>query len=57
MAIGGLALAALALPAAALGAFPYAPGGDPLNPDTFRLRPGVAPNEFSESGDWKLRYA
>jgi Subtilase family len=34
--------------------FPYAPGGDPHNPSTFRLAPGMTPTEFSESGDWKL---
>jgi hypothetical protein len=35
--------------------FPYLPpsGGDPHNPQTFKLPPGVAPNDFSES-DWKL---
>ncbi len=32
--------------------FPYAPGGNPHNPDTFRLAPGVVPNDFSETGDW-----
>lgn len=46
----GLAAAALAAPAQA--DFPYAPGGDPHNPDTFRLAGGVTPNDFSES-DWK----
>ena len=34
--------------------FPYAPGGNPHNPDTFRLAPGVTPNDFSETGDWKF---
>jgi Subtilase family len=34
--------------------FPYAPGADPHRPDTFRLAPGVAPDDFSETGDWKL---
>jgi hypothetical protein len=48
----GLALGVLAA-APARGDFPYAPGGDPHNPDTFRLAPGVVPNNFSES-DWKL---
>ena len=49
---GGVAAIALASPAQA--DFPYAPGGNRFNPDTFRLAPGVAPNDFSESGDWKL---
>jgi Subtilase family len=34
--------------------FPYAPGGNPHRPDTLKLAPGVVPNDFSESGDWKL---
>jgi hypothetical protein len=34
--------------------FPYAPGGDVHDPSTFRLAPGVVPNDFSETGDWKL---
>jgi Subtilase family len=34
--------------------FPYAPGSNPHDPSTFRLAPGVVPNDFSESGDWKL---
>jgi hypothetical protein len=38
----------------ARAAFPYAPGGNPHNPLTFKLAPGEAPSEFSETGDWKL---
>ncbi len=48
----GLVLAALGA-AVARADFPYAPGADPHNPDTFRLPAGVVPNDFSES-DWKL---
>src|SRR5437588_356589 len=54
----GVALAgAIALTPATAGAdFPYLPpsGGDPHNPATFKLPPGTAPNEFSETNDWKL---
>ena len=59
----GVAAAAACAAAAAAGAgaaspasadFPYAPGGNPHNPATFRLAPGVVPNDFSETGDWKL---
>ncbi len=50
VAVVGVALGA----GAARADFPYAPGGNPHNPDTFRLAPGVVPNDFSESSDWKL---
>jgi hypothetical protein len=49
-----LATAFGATAGAARADFPYAPGGDPRNPDTFRLAPGVVPNDFSEASDWKL---
>ncbi len=49
---GGVAAIAVVTPAQA--DFPYAPGGNRFDPNTFRLAPGVAPNDFSESGDWKL---
>src|SRR5436190_9698170 len=54
---GGASLAialTLALPAAAQADFPYAPGGDSHDPSTFKLAPGVAPNDFSETGDWEF---
>ena len=47
-----LAAGVMAVPARAQ--FPYAPGGNPHRPGTFRLAPGVVPSEFSESADWKL---
>ena len=47
------AISALAVTSARAD-FPYAPGGNPHNPLTFKLAAGVAPNDFSESGDWKL---
>jgi hypothetical protein len=53
LAIGGIAAFFVWAPAVD-ASFPYAPGGNQFNPDTFRLAPGVVPNEFSESGDWKL---
>ncbi len=34
--------------------FPWAPGGNPHDPTTFRLAPGVVPSDFSETGDWKF---
>ena len=50
-----LALAlALSLPGVARAAFPWAPAGNPHDPTTFHLAPGVVPNDFSETGDWKL---
>ncbi len=52
-----LVLMALALGATAGAAradFPYAPGGNPHEPATFRLAPGVVPNDFNEASDWKL---
>src|SRR5947209_4880142 len=50
------ALIAAGCATTAYAAFPYLPpsGGDPHNPQTFKLPPGTAPNDFSETGDWKL---
>ncbi|MBV9213874.1 MAG: hypothetical protein JOZ25_09545 [Actinobacteria bacterium] len=48
-----LAIGAALLAAAAQADFPYAPGGNPHDPTTFKLAPGTTPNDFSEAGDWK----
>ncbi len=55
-----LAIACALVAVAASGAasahadFPWAPGGDPHDPTTFKLAPGVVPSDFNETNDWKL---
>ncbi len=54
--LGVLSAAALCAGVGTGGAqadFPWAPGGNPHDPTTFRLAGGQVPNEFSETGDWK----
>jgi hypothetical protein len=48
-----LAVCALGAPATALADFPYTgPGGNPSDPTTWKLPPGVAPSNFGDN--WKL---
>ncbi len=53
-----IALAATVILGAGVGVaradFPYDPGANPFAPGTFHLAPGVVPDDFSESSDWKL---
>jgi hypothetical protein len=53
-AAGLVAATAVAGSGVAQADFPYAPGGNPFAPRTFHLAPGLVPNDFSETSDWKL---
>src|SRR5258708_6416 len=57
VAASAVALAlALAAPLPAYAAFPYAPGGNPHDPTTYKLAPGTLPNEITPGSEdaWKF---
>ena len=54
LAVAGAVVAGGAVAGPARADFPWAPGGNPQDPHTFKVAPPTVPSEFSRGVDWKF---